>query len=448
MTTHFSFLKEAKSLLQLALPITFGNLSHILMGLIDNVMVGRLGKQALATISFSNAIFGFLIIVTVGMTAAMSPLVASAEGENQHKKCGEYLYHGLFLNLVFGSLILFVLAIITWNIHWFDQPQEILPLAKSYLTIVGPSLLLIVIFNSYRQFSEGLSLAKPMVFFLFLSLVINTVLNWLWIFGNGGFPKLGLVGAAWATTVARIVSTLALVVFIHRSFLFKKYLVKFKEIVWQKSQFKSYLSIGLPSSAQYCAEASAFTGAAIITGWVSLTALAAHQIALNLASMTFMLALGVSVAASVRVGKAFGQKKIEVARKTGFTAILTAAVVMTLCGFVFYFGREIFPKIYIEDPSVIRLAGSLLVIAAVFQFFDGAQAVGIGALRGLHDAKWPTGICVLAYWCLAIPLGYWLALPLNYGAIGVWIGLLVGLMISASLLAIRFHRLTRLSSQN
>ena len=235
-----------------------------------------------------------------------------------------------------------------------------------------------------------------------------------------------------------------MILYVVKSDFYRPFNVKWAEVVWSRKTFRDYLSIGLPGSVQYCAEASAFTGAAVIMGWIGTEALAAHQIAINLASMTFMFALGTSVAAAVRVGEFFGARKMDRARDAGFTAIFVAAVFMGACGIVFFFCREILPAFYIADKAVISITAQLLIVAAFFQFFDGAQGVAMGALRGVMDTKWPMIVTVVAYWVVSLPVGYFMGIKFQYGAIGVWVGLLVGLVCSSLALSIRFHLLTKL----
>jgi len=269
--------------------------------------------------------------------------------------------------------------------------------------------------------------------------IVNAFTNWLLIFGNWGFPALGLDGAGWATFASRIFMALALMIFVMNNKFFKQYDVSFhfRSINWPV--IKKILSLGLPSGIQYFFEVGAFSFAVIMVGWLGTKQLAAHQIAINLASISFMAVLGISVAGSIRVGNAVGRKDIAETRRAGFTASLLGASIMLFAGIIFILFRNYLPTLYVNDEVVISYASSLLIIAALFQISDGTQAVGIGILRGLTDVKIPTAITFIAYWIVGLPVGYLLGFNFGMGVQGVWIGLLLGLTTSAILLTLRFN---------
>jgi MATE family multidrug resistance protein len=257
-------------------------------------------------------------------------------------------------------------------------------------------------------------------------------------------PAFGLVGAGIATFCSRLYMAIALLWYISTAQRFKPFdpTLHYKSIDWKI--MKKILEIGLPSGFQYFFEVSAFAGSSIIIGWIGTNALAAHQIALNLASITYMFALGISAAATVRVGNAVGFKSIGRIRNAGFSAVLMGASVMGSFGIMFIIFRNIFPTFYISNVDVIQIAASLLIIAAFFQIFDGTQAVGLGILRGIEDVKAPTLITFLAYWIVGLPVGYILGFNFNLGVQGVWIGLSIALAVSALLLFFRFNYKSRL----
>jgi MATE family multidrug resistance protein len=269
--------------------------------------------------------------------------------------------------------------------------------------------------------------------------LVNVFANWLLIYGNLGFPALGLNGAGWATFASRAFMALALMGFVMNNKFFKRYDVSFhfKSINWPV--IKKILSLGLPSGIQYFFEVGAFAFAVVMVGWLGTAQLAAHQIAINLASISFMAVLGISVAGSIRVGNAVGMKDIAETRRAGFTASLLGASIMFGAGVIFILFRNFLPTLYVNDEVVISYASSLLVIAALFQISDGTQAVGIGILRGLTDVKIPTAITFIAYWIVGLPVGYLLGFTFKLGVQGVWIGLLLGLTTSAILLTLRFN---------
>ena len=273
--------------------------------------------------------------------------------------------------------------------------------------------------------------------------LINIGLNYLLIYGNFGFPRLELEGAGLATLISRIIMALSMLAYIKYHKDLKGIVTKLWTTKIDKAIFRKLLKIGIPSGVQYTVEVSAFAGAAVIVGWIGAKELAAHQIALSLASLSYMMATGLASGAMVRVGNAMGRKNIPEIRKTGFTAFHISVVFMAITAVIFTLGRNVFPTFYIQDQAVVAMASSLLIIAAFFQLSDGLQVVALGALRGMEDVKWPTIFIIFAYWVIGLPLGTFLGIKTSLGVSGVWIGLLVGLTITAIFHITRFHLLTK-----
>jgi MATE family multidrug resistance protein len=307
------------------------------------------------------------------------------------------------------------------------------------MKIVGLSSIPLMLFQTYKQFIEGLSIMRPAMIIALLANLINAFVNWVLIFGNLGFPELALNGAGWATFASRVFMAIALMGFVMNNKFFKQYDVSFhyRSINWPI--IKKILSLGLPSGMQYFFEVGAFSFAVVMVGWLGTKPQAAHQIAISLASISFMAVLGISVAGSIRVGNAVGMKDIQETRRAGFTASLLGASTMLVSGIVFILFRNFLPTLYVNDQEVISYASSLLIIAALFQISDGTQAVGIGILRGLTDVKIPTAITFVAYWIVGLPVGYLLGFTYKMGVQGVWYGLLIALTTSAILLTLRFN---------
>jgi MATE family multidrug resistance protein len=324
-------------------------------------------------------------------------------------------------------------------IQYFDKPLEVQIQAVSYMKILGFSSLPLLLFQTYKQFIEGLSVMRPAMIITLSANIVNAFVNWLLIFGNLGFPAMELDGAGWATFASRVFMALALMTFVMNNKSFKRYDVSFHFKSINKKVIKKILSLGLPSGLQYFFEVGAFSFAVIMVGWLGTNQLAAHQIAISLASISFMVMLGISVAGSIRVGNAVGMKDIEETRRAGFTAQILGAAIMLVSGLIFIIFRNFLPTLYVSDEVVISYASSLLVIAALFQISDGVQAIGIGILRGLTDVKIPTAITFIAYWIVGLPVGYLLGFNFELGVQGVWIGLLLGLTTSAILLTLRFN---------
>jgi MATE family multidrug resistance protein len=303
-------------------------------------------------------------------------------------------------------------------------------------------MLPVMIYQAFRQFSEGLEIMYPALVIGLLMIPINAFGNWLLIFGNWGFPAMGLEGAGWATTITRFLAAAAMMTYVLYNKRFKVYEpLKLGLNTLQKTVMTRILKLGIPGGVQYIFETSAFAFAAIMIGWLGSKPLAAHQIAINLASISFMVAIGLSSASAIRIGHAQGKNDFVLARKIGKDSFWLSGGFMGLCGLVFILGRFYFPSLYINDPEVINLAAKLLLIAAAFQIVDGIQAVGVGLLRGMEDVKRPTLYVMIAYWVIALPLGGLLAFQLNFGVMGVWVALALGLMASAIMLSYRFFRL-------
>jgi multidrug resistance protein, MATE family len=431
--------KDIKQTINLATPIIIGQLGHMMMGVVDSVMVGKIGAAPLAAASISNGIFIIILILGYGISMAISPLVAKHYGAKEYEKCGVVLRQGLIVNIITSFILFAALFFVADIIAYLNQPEEIIDQAIKYTKTLGWSMIPVMLFQTYRQYAEGLSIMRPAMVVTLSANIINIFANWVFIFGNLGIPAFGLVGAGIATFCSRVFMASALIWFVSSAKRFKPFdpTLHFKKIDW--SIMKKILQIGLPSGFQYFFEVSAFAGSSIIIGWIGTNALAAHHIALNMASITYMFALGVSAAATVRVGNAVGLKNREKIRNAGFSAILMGATVMGFFGVMFIIFRNIFPTFYIADINVIEIAASLLIIAAFFQIFDGTQAVGLGILRGIADVKAPTVITFLAYWVVGLPVGYVLGFNFDMGVQGVWIGLSIALAVSAFLLSFRFN---------
>lgn len=434
-----TFKKHIFKTLELAYPVIIGQLGFIMMGVVDSLMVGKLGSTFLAAASLGNSLTFIIFIVGIGISMAVTPLVAISVGARKFEECGIYFRQSLLVNLIIGFLMMLVVYFLADFITIFGQKKDVVPLAISYTKILSFGAIPLMIFQTYRQFIEGLSIMRPAMIVVIAANLINALVNWLLIFGKLGFPELQLDGAGWATFSSRVFMWLALMIFVMNVKYFKQYDVSFHFKNINFPVIKRILSIGLPSGFQYFFEVGAFSFAVIMVGWLGSKELAAHQIAINLASISFMAALGISAAGSIRVGNEVGRKDISETRKAGFTAIFLGASMMFCAGIIFIIFRNLLPTFYINEKDVIEIASTLIVIAALFQLSDGTQAVGIGILRGLTDVKIPTAITFIAYWIVGLPVGYLFGFILDYGVQGVWIGLLFGLTTSGILLTLRFN---------
>jgi len=423
----------------LAYPVVLSQLGHILVGTADSLMVGRVGTEELAAVSIANAVFSVTMMFGIGISFGLTPLVAQSDGERNHRSAMRFMKHSFLINLVFGLILFIFLLFGGFVLDILNQPKEVVVLAKPYLAIIGFSLLPFMIFQTFKQFAEGLSMTKQAMYITLSANVINIVLNYILIFGKLGFEPMGLVGAGWATLISRILMAAGMVLFVRYYKQFTIYWKYFKVTVWNVVSFKKLLNLGVPTGFQYIFEVGAFASAAVMIGWMGAIPLASHQVAMNLASISYMMATGISAAATVRVGNQLGQRDIPTMRIAAFTCFLMAIIFMSITGLLFMVLNNHLPMLYTSDQEVISIASSLLIIAALFQLSDGIQVVGLGALRGMGDVKVPTVVTFMAYWVIGLPSGYLLAFVLGLQEKGVWYGLLIGLSVTAIILFIRFN---------
>ena len=434
-----------------------GMLGHTFVSLIDNIMVGQLGSAELAAVSLGNSFVFIAMSLGIGFSTAITPLIAEADTEKDFIKGKSSFKHGLFLCTIL-SLLLFALILLSKPIMYLmNQPEEVVNLAIPYLDLVAFSLIPLIIFQGFKQFSDGLSMTKYPMYATILANVINVFLNYVLIFGKFGFPQMGIVGAAIGTLVSRIVMLFFLWWLLTKKEKSRAYVIQIKLFVLENRMIRKILNLGFPSAMQMFFEVAIFTAAIWLSGTLGKNPQAANQIALNLSSMTFMVAMGLSVAAMVRVGNQKGLRDFMELRRIAISIFLLGLVLAFVFALFFFVFHNLLPKIYVDlgDPinfidntEVIKIAAQLLLVAAVFQLSDSAQVIILGALRGLQDVKIPTVITFVAYWLIGFPVSYYLGKEEVMGSIGIWIGLVSGLTAAAILLYIRFNYLTkRLISQ-
>lgn len=424
----------------LATPVVIGQLGFVLMGVVDSIMVGEIGAVPLAAASIANSVVILIYILGVGVSFAITPLVAIAVGAEKLEECGRIFRQSLLICTAIGVILALIIIAAAQAIPFLNQPENVAKEAIPYTMLLGLSILPAMIFMSVKQSIEGLSIMRPAMVIVLFANGVNIFVNWLLIYGNWGLPELGLNGAGWATISARVFMMIALIIYVFKYPLFKKYNFNLRYQGVDIPTIKKILKLGLPSGFQYFFEVGAFSFAAVMVGWLGTKELAAHQIAINLSSISFMGALGLSTAGGIRVGNAVGKKNVDETRRAGFAAILTAVFYMLIAALIFIAFRKTLPSIYIDDETVISLASTVMIIAALFQISDGVQAIGVGILRGLTDIKGPTIITFIAYWIIGLPSGYMLGFTFGMGIVGVWIGLSISLTASAIMLTFRFAK--------
>lgn len=446
------YTKEFNRNFQLAWPVVIGLLGHMLVGVADNVMVGKLGTAELAAVSLGNSFLLVAMSLILGYSTVITPLIAAADSTNNIKEGRSVLKNSLIVLLVVGLLSLVMIFFAEPLMLLMKQPQEVVELAIPYFVLVAFSLVPLAIFQVFKQFADGLSETKYSMKAAVYANVLNVIINYFLIYGIWIFPELGIIGAGLGTLISRVIMAILMYVLIYKR---EKFSLYFQDL-WQEKIVKKTIlkvnSLGLPSALQMFFEFGVFTAAIWLAGTLGKNPQAANQIALNLASITFMFAMGLGVVATIRVGNQFGLKDFKELRRISFSIFLLILILDLLFAVIFMIFNEYLPSLYldvddsqnfIDNTEVVAIAAKLMIIAAFFQLFDGMQAVILGALKGMQDVFIPTIITFIAYWVVAFPICYFAGLEFGYGSVGIWWGFLIGLAVSAGLLFWRFQWVTK-----
>ncbi len=438
-----SFAQESRETLALAIPLIAGQLGHMLMGIADTVMVARLGVAELGAVTFGNTLMSVPYVFGIGLLSSVSVRVSQARGAERPEEAHDALRHGTWLALVLGLLVAGLMFAAVPFLDVFRQSADVTALAPDYLLIVAASLVPALLTVVWKNHADALNHPWPAFWIMFGGILLNVVLNWLWIYGKLGFPAMGVAGAAWATLVSRVATAIGLIAWLMYAPAVRAWTPRRWFERCRRSSFVLLLTLGIPSSLQLLTEVAAFAAAALLIGTLGSVPLAGHQVAITCAATTFMVPLGFAMAMTVRVGEVAGAGEWPRMHRVLLGGWAYAVLFMSVTMIVFLiWGRWIAAQ-FVHDSAVVEIAAGLLVIAGVFQLFDGLQVVSAGALRGIADVKVPAWIALAAYWGLAIPLGALLAFKVGWGADGMWIGLAGGLAIAAIALAYRaWGRLT------
>lgn len=440
--------KYTRASLQLALPVMLTQVGQVSVNLFDNIIVGKLlGANALASVSLGNSMFFAIFVFALGFSFAIPPLVSEAHSQNKHETINSVFRHGFVINLGIGLILMILLLLCLPLLYHMNQPPEIIPDTINFLAIMTLSILPFMAFQTLREVSEGLSFTIGVTKATIFANIINIVLNYVFIKGLLGFPEMGVKGSALASLIARIFMMIFLYYVLLKEEKTRRYIKDFslKLASFSRDMFRKMIKIGFPTALQMFFEVTAFAGAAFICGLVSAKDIASHQIALSMASFTFNLCIGFSVASTVMIGRHLGEQKYGDLKAVGINNLKLVFIFMAFCGVLFIVGRNVLPTFFTqkEDVEVIQLAAQLMIIAALFQLSDGVQIVALGSLRGIQDVKIPSMITFVAYWVITIPLGYFLTVPMKMGAFGMWIALGLGLTVSAVFLVNRFLKLSQ-----
>lgn len=427
---------ELRRLLALALPVAATQVGTMLLGFVDMIMLGRVSTEALAAAAIANVWIYGTTQLALGTIFGIDPVVAQAHGAGRGEVAGRALQRGMVLAVLLSIPVGFAWIGCERFLVWTGQGPELARMAQRYTLVQLPSLPFFLAFHALRQYLQGREMVRPALLVMVLANFVNLLLNWVLIFGHLGMPALGLAGAGIATGLTRVACFAILGWWVLALRLHAGAWVPWSRAAFEAAGLREILRLGLPVGFQTSLEVWAFSGAALIAGHLGAAALAAHSVVLNMAALAFMMPLGVSLAASTRVGNLLGAGRPRAAQRAAWVAIALGAAVMSLSAALFVLGRQWLPRIYTNEAEVIALSISILPIAAAFQIFDGVQVVGCGVLRGMGRTRPAAWFNLIGYWVIGLPLGGWLALRAGFGLGGIWWGLATGLaIVSASLVA-------------
>ncbi|MBB6502820.1 MATE family efflux transporter [Pedobacter cryoconitis] len=432
---------ETSKTIKLAIPLIIGELSQIVLHIIDMAMVGSLSYKHLAAASLVMNVINIPFIMGIGIAMSIAQTVSMANGSHDGKKISHYLFNGLILCLITSIIICIGLELGTGVLHHLGQDKEVVELAIPFMRIMSYSTIPMLLFIALQQFTDGLEKTRTAMLISLIALPINIFFNWLLILGNLDFPRMELLGAAWGTLMTRVIIFVLMGATILISPFYKRFIAVWKKqwvIKWET--IRELLGLGIPSGLQIGMEFGAFAVSGILIGTIGAKELAAHQIALSCVAFTFIFFTGLAEAGSIRISNAYGGMDWKKGYIIGNGTVLTALIFGGFCALVLFMIRNIIPFAFTADQQVVAMAGPLILYAAVFQIPDALQTITAGLLRGIKDVNIPTGLIAIAYWVIGLPSGYYLAFHLNLGPIGIWTGFLIGLSISSALLLFRFKK--------
>lgn len=430
-----------QSTIALAGPVVISQLGHTLVQTFDTIIIGHYaGTISLAAVSLVHSVFMVVLVIGLGIAYGLTPLIAQENGKSNFKECARLLSNSLWLNVV-SAILLFLVVYFgsMFAMQHADQDPQVVETAKPYLFILSLSILPLMIFQTFKQFAEGLGFTKQAMTITIWGNVLNVVIAVILVKGLFGIEPMGVKGVGIATLIDRILMMLVMAWYVLRSDHFKIYLQHFSVKFIDFSKILKVIKIGLPVAMQYVFEIGAFAVAALMAGHIGATGQAAHQTAITLVAMTYMMAGGIASAATIKIGNSFGKKNYERLQKFAKVSYHLVIAFMLFFAVVFTLFNQYLPYLITNDANVIAVAAQLLIIAGIFQLFDGTQVVGLGALRGMGDVNIPTLITFVAYWVIGLPTVYIFGFHFNGGVKGIWYGLTLGLLTSSVLLYFRYR---------
>lgn len=422
---------HTKETLILAWPIVLTQVGHIVTSMVDTIFLGQIGAAEQAACILANSLYVVILVFAIGMSYATTPLVSSANEKNDLLKKASLFKNSLFLNVGVAILCFLFLFSSSGLLKYMQQPEEVVLLAVPFFDVLIFSMIPVSLFFACKQYCEGLSNTKMALMISVIGNILNIILNYIFIYGKFGFPELGYMGSAWASFSARVFMGLSFLIYVFRSPITREINTVYKQVKINWKELAQLWKIGFNSAMQFTFEVAAFVIAGLMVGSFGKEQIDAHGIALSIASFTYMFGSGISSAGTIRMGTFKAQQNWTEIKKASSAAINLVLLVMGTCGILFVLFHNFLPMAFSKETSIIELASTLLIIAAMFQLFDGTQVVIIGILRGLEDVRMPTLITLVGYWLIALPLAYYFAFTLKMETVGVWIALLFSLIFVA-----------------
>jgi MATE family multidrug resistance protein len=433
---------ELRELVALAIPVVTVQVGMMLMGVVDTIMVGHVSPTDLAAVALGNLYFFSATVFGMGTLFALDPIVSQAIGAGDAESLARGLQRGILLAAGLAVLATLLVLPARWVLILFRQPPDVIPVAVGYARMAAPGILPFYVYIVFRQTLQAMGRLAPIVWTIALANLANVGFNWVLVYGNLGAPPLGAMGAGGASSLSRWLMAMGVLAAAWAAL--RPHLRPFRPQVLRRDALLRMLGLGAPIGAQFSLEFGAFAVTGLLMGWFGTIAMASHQVALNLAALTFMVPVGVSQATAVLVGRAVGRTDTPGARRAAGAGLLTGAAFMTTTALVFLTVPGLLARVYTSDGEVLALAVMLIPIAGVFQVFDGLQVVGSAVLRGIGDTRAPMVIGVLGFWGVGFPVSLWVGFGLGAGAVGLWWGLVAGLGAVAALLLVRIrHRFGR-----
>ncbi len=449
MDFNFKHYREYySSNMKLALPIIISQAGQIVVSLADNIMVGRIGTAALAASSFANNIFVIILVFGIGFSYAITPMVAMAMGRGEEKRAVHWFHQGFWVNIIIGIALVMLSLIVALFMPRMGQPDEVVKLGIPYFILISISIIPFLYFASFKQFAEGISNTRIAMVITLLGNVVNVFFNYLLIYGKAGFPELGLMGAGIGTLIARVFMAAAFRLAYRRLSIFERFRRIHDDVRFSIGEAMQLLKLGFPMGVQFIIEVFAFSLGGIMMGWLGEDQLAAHQIVITIASMTFMMSSGLASATTIKVSTFRGRKEYPQLKYSAFASLHMVVLFMSVSAAFFLLTRHLIPVLFISNINVITIAAGLFIVASVFQIFDGMQVVMLGILRGMEDVMFPMVAVAIVYLLVSIPTGYVLSFILKIGPAGIWIGYLTGLSSVSIILLLRFRWLYKRNETN